>query len=162
MSKNHKFHIHTKTCDISCFLQFCQFLPLLETLSQILFREDHKESSYHQSTCQDATFNVWQGGILNKKFSISRRWIEDPQEDRTGGKQWNFEKYFIYRLRQTRWQSRASIELYKQARLSHWFGAICTLHKGPKRHNICRILFPNDRNQTFCQDIECHTNFRQF
>ena len=52
----------SKTCDISCFLQFCQILPLFETLSQILLREGHKWSSYPQ--CQDATFDAWQGGIL--------------------------------------------------------------------------------------------------
>ena len=56
----------SKTCDISRFLQFCQILPLFETLSQILLREGHKWSSYTQ--CQDATFDAWQGGdslILN-------------------------------------------------------------------------------------------------
>ena len=86
----------SKTCNILCFLQYCQFLPLFETLSQILLREGNKWSSYLQCTCQDATFDVWQGGILHISIFNSRRWIEDHQEDRTGGKQWNFEKSFIY------------------------------------------------------------------
>ena len=76
--------------------QYCrkhEISQVFETLiSQILIREDHKWSSYQQSTCQDASFDVWQGGVLNKKFSILRRWIEDNQEDRTKGKQLNFEK----------------------------------------------------------------------
>ena len=37
-----------------------------------------------------------------------------------------------------------------------------TLHKEPKGITYVGFFFPNDRNQTFCQDIECHTNFRQF
>ena len=36
----------SKTGQNSCYLQYCQFLPLFETLSQILLREDHKWSSY--------------------------------------------------------------------------------------------------------------------
>ena len=68
---------------------------VFETLSQTLLREDHKWSSYPQCTCQDATFYVWQGGIIHILIFISRRWIEDYQEDRTGGKRWNFEKSFI-------------------------------------------------------------------
>ena len=67
---------------------------VFETLSQILLREGNKWSSYLQCTCQDATFDVWQGGILHIWIFNSRRWIEDHQEDRTGGKQWNFEKSF--------------------------------------------------------------------
>ena len=35
-----KFHCFP--CNISCFLQYCQFLPLFETLSQILLREGNK------------------------------------------------------------------------------------------------------------------------
>ena len=52
-------------------------MALFETLSQILL--------------VDTTFDVWQGGILDILIFNSRRWIEDHQEDRTGGKQWNFE-----------------------------------------------------------------------
>ena len=59
----------SKTCDISCFLQYCQFLQLL------IFDK---------------------GGILHIWIFNPRGWIEDHQEDRTGGKQWNFEKSFIY------------------------------------------------------------------
>ena len=36
----------SKTGENSCYLQYCPFLPLFETLSQILLREDHKWSSY--------------------------------------------------------------------------------------------------------------------
>ena len=36
----------SKTGQNSCYLQYCQFLPLFETLSQILLREDHKWRSY--------------------------------------------------------------------------------------------------------------------
>ena len=32
----------SKTGENSCYLQYCPFLPLFETLSQILLREDHK------------------------------------------------------------------------------------------------------------------------
>ena len=49
----------SKTCDISCFLQYFQFLPLFETLSQSLLWEDHKWSSYHWWKYQDATFNIY-------------------------------------------------------------------------------------------------------
>ena len=73
-----------------------QFSPVFETLSQILLRDHHKWSSYQQSTCQDTTFDVWQGGILDIWIFNSRRWIENHQEDRTGVKWWNFEKSFIY------------------------------------------------------------------
>ena len=51
---------------------------VFETLSQILLREDHKWSSYPECTCQDATFDVWQGVIW---IFNCRRWIEDHQED---------------------------------------------------------------------------------
>ena len=73
-----------------------QFSLVFETLSQILLRDHHKWSSYQQSTCQDTTFDVWQGGILDIWIFNSRRWIENHQEDRTGVKWWNFEKSFIY------------------------------------------------------------------
>ena len=86
----------SKTGENSCYLQYCPFLPLFETLSQILLREGNKWSSYLQCTCQDATFDVWKGRILLIWIFNSRRWIEDHQEDRTGGKQWIFEKSFIY------------------------------------------------------------------
>ena len=83
----------SKTGENWCFLQYCQFLTVFETLSQILLRDHHKWSSYQQSTCQDATFDVWQVGVLN--FNSTSE-MEDIQEDRTGVKWWNFEKSFIY------------------------------------------------------------------
>ena len=36
----------SKTGENSCYLQYCQFLPLFKTLSQILLREHHKWRSY--------------------------------------------------------------------------------------------------------------------
>ena len=45
-------------------------------------------------------------------------------KDRTGVKQWNFEN------------------------------PSCTLHKGPKRHNICRILPPNQKS---CKNVSIYT-----
>ena len=38
------------------------------------------------------------GGILNKRYFISRRWMENNQEARTGGKRQNFWKKNIYTL----------------------------------------------------------------
>ena len=38
------------------------------------------------------------GGILNKRYFISRRWMENNQEARTGGKHQNFWKKNIYTL----------------------------------------------------------------
>ena len=118
-----------------------------------MLREDHKWSSYPKCTCQDATFDVrtganqlsdyysWLAWVVGQLVSIgvydiviqrvifhtwifnSRWWIEDHQEDRTGGKQWNlnFEKWIL------------KSPLY-------------ILHKGTKRHNICSILPPNRKS----------------
>ena len=45
---------------------------------------------------EDATFDVWQGGIHNNWIFNSRRWMENHQEDRTGPKHWIFDFLFIY------------------------------------------------------------------
>ena len=67
----------SKTCDISCFLQYCQFLATFETLSQRL-KEGDKQSSYLQCTCQDTTFNVGQGKTMEFWKILYIHFIRDP------------------------------------------------------------------------------------
>ena len=106
----------SKTCDISCFHKYCQYLPLFETFSQILLWEDHKWSLYHQCTCHDTTFDIWQGGNSTKKF---------PSPE--GG---------LRTIRKTELEENNGILK----------NPLYTLLKGPKRHNICSILLPNQKS----------------
>ena len=60
----------SKTCDISCFLQYCHFLPLFQTLSQILLREVHI-INLHAKT-QLLMYN--KGGFFTSKSKVMQKW----------------------------------------------------------------------------------------